>query len=136
MHKPQNRKGFADVLLIAGVLILFGSVIAKFAPPATSESQSLNSSLYSSQSLTNSSQKGEEIIENNGSQGLSYEFNEQTQEYALVGLGRAKDEKIVIASLYNGYPVTQIADNVFNKGYDKDGNPFYAAQRSGGWCKP
>lgn len=69
MHKPQNRKGFADVLLIAGVLILFGSVIAKFAPPATSESQS-NSSLYSSQSLTNSSQKGEEIIENNGSQGL------------------------------------------------------------------
>lgn len=120
MHTPKNRKGFADVLLIAGVLILFGSVIAKFAPPATSESQSLNSSLYSSQSLTNSSQKGEEIIENNGSQGLSYEFNEQTQEYALVGLGRAKDEEIVIASLYNGYPVTQIADNVFNKGYDKE----------------
>ena len=46
-------------------------------------------------------------------EGLEYSLNADRQSYACKGLGSAKDTDIVVASEYNGLPVTQIADFAF-----------------------
>lgn len=48
-----------------------------------------------------------------GSLGLEYKVNEDGKSAALVGIGSCTDRDIVIATHYNGYPVTEIAHNVF-----------------------
>ena len=45
--------------------------------------------------------------------GLVYTFNEETQSFAVTGIGSCTASELVIPSKYNGYPVTAIGDSVF-----------------------
>lgn len=45
--------------------------------------------------------------------GLEYTFNEETQSFAVTGIGSCTASELVIPSKYNGYPVTAIGDSVF-----------------------
>lgn len=48
-----------------------------------------------------------------GTPGLQYTLNEDGTAYTASGMGTATDTNIVIASEYNGLPVTSIGDNAF-----------------------
>ena len=48
-----------------------------------------------------------------GTPGLQYTLNEDGTAYIASGMGTATDTDIVIASEYNGLPVTSIGDNAF-----------------------
>ena len=48
-----------------------------------------------------------------GTPGLQYTLNEDGTAYTASGMGTATDTDIVIASEYNGLPVTSIGDNAF-----------------------
>ena len=48
-----------------------------------------------------------------GTSGLQYTLNEEGTAYIASGMGTATDTDIVIASEYNGLPVTSIGDNAF-----------------------
>ena len=50
-----------------------------------------------------------------GSQGLQYSYNQQTQSYAVSGIGTCTDKEIVIPATYNNLPVTAIAEGAFKK---------------------
>ena len=47
------------------------------------------------------------------SAGLEYTLNDDGQSYRVTDLGSCQDTDIVIASVYNGLPVTKIGDNAF-----------------------
>lgn len=47
------------------------------------------------------------------SEGLEYALNKDGESYSVTGLGTCTDTDIVIASEYNGKPVTSIGDNAF-----------------------
>lgn len=46
-------------------------------------------------------------------QGLVYQLNSDGKSYSVVGIGTATDKDIVIADIYEGLPVTNIATQVF-----------------------
>ena len=50
-----------------------------------------------------------------GSQGLQYSYNQQTQSYAVSGIGTCTDKEIVIPATYNNLPVTAIAEGAFKQ---------------------
>ncbi len=52
--------------------------------------------------------------EYDGSRGLEYKVNDDGKTASLVGIGTCTDKDIVVASTYNGLPVTQIWYNAFN----------------------
>lgn len=49
----------------------------------------------------------------NGTQGLTYELNEDNNSYKITGIGTATYSSIAIASTYNDRPVTAIGDYAF-----------------------
>ena len=51
----------------------------------------------------------------NATQGLQYELSADDSYYILTGLGVCTDEEIVVASLYNGKPVKEIAEEAFKE---------------------
>ncbi|MBE5752245.1 MAG: leucine-rich repeat domain-containing protein [Clostridiales bacterium] len=56
----------------------------------------------------------DEPIENGATHYLQYQKIVGKDEYRLIGLGLAAESDIVISSTYNGLPVTEIAERVFN----------------------
>ena len=54
-----------------------------------------------------------------GTPGLQYTLNEEGTAYIASGIGTATETDIVIASEYNGLPVTSIADKAFAEGYKR-----------------
>ena len=56
--------------------------------------------------------------EYDGSRGLLYQMNEDGKSYYLAGMGICTDEDIVVASTYDGYPVTIIGEDAL-AGYDR-----------------
>ena len=91
----QNRYGFLFTILITALLLVGCN------PQISSTSSS---------DLPNNPQENIAVY---GTPGLEYALIEGKQEYQLVGEGTATDENMVVASIYNGLPVTQIADNIF-----------------------
>ena len=49
-----------------------------------------------------------EVIEKTYSQGLEYTLNDDGQSYSVIGIGSCTDKDLVIPSIYNGLPVTNI----------------------------
>lgn len=56
--------------------------------------------------------------EYDGSRGLLYKMWEDGKSYYLAGMGTCTDENIVVASTYDGYPVTVIGEDAL-AGYDR-----------------
>lgn len=56
--------------------------------------------------------------EYDGSRGLMYKMNDDGKSYYLAGMGICTDENIVVASTYDGYPVTKIGESALS-GYDR-----------------
>lgn len=54
-----------------------------------------------------------ELYDTNGSQGLEYWVADDGRSASLVGIGTCTDKDIVIASTYNGVPVTEILPSAF-----------------------
>lgn len=57
-------------------------------------------------------------VEYDGSRGLMYKMNDDGKSYYLAGMGICTDENIVVASTYDGYPVTVIGKEAL-AGYDR-----------------
>ena len=55
-----------------------------------------------------------------GSQGLSYQFDSQGKYYTVTGIGTCTDKAIVIPKTHAGYPVKAIADGAFQVGKEAD----------------
>ena len=49
-----------------------------------------------------------------GSEGLAYTLNSSEDSYSVSGIGTATDTEIVVASDYDGLPVTAVASNAFD----------------------
>ena len=62
-------------------------------------------------------EEGEEDKPAEPTVGLEYTLNEEGTEYSVTSIGTATDTDIVIASEYNGLPVTSISDKAFEEGY-------------------
>lgn len=45
--------------------------------------------------------------------GLTYELNEDERSYRVTGIGTCTDKKVVIPQVYNGLPVTAVAEKAF-----------------------
>ena len=56
--------------------------------------------------------------EYDGSRGLLYKMSDDGKSYYLAGMGTCTDENIVVASTYDGYPVTVIGEDAL-AGYDR-----------------
>lgn len=56
--------------------------------------------------------------EYDGSRGLLYKISDDGKSYYLAGMGTCTDENIVVASTYDGYPVTVIGEDAL-AGYDR-----------------
>lgn len=62
-----------------------------------------------------------------GSEGLEYVMNPDGQSASFIGFGTCTDEDIVIASTYNGVPVTQMINDKFLSGAsDEEAGSVYA----------
>ena len=48
-----------------------------------------------------------------GTKGLEYTLNKDGESYSVTGIGVATDTDIVISSVYNGKPITDIGDSAF-----------------------
>ena len=51
-----------------------------------------------------------------GSEGLEYQVNSDGKSASFIGFGTCTDENIVIASTYNGFPVTEMINDKRNSG--------------------
>lgn len=54
-----------------------------------------------------------ELYDTDGSQGLEYWVSDDGRSASLVGIGTCTDKDIIIASTYNGVPVTEILPSAF-----------------------
>ena len=62
-------------------------------------------------------EEGEEDKPAKPTVGLEYTLNEEGTEYSVTSIGAATETDIVIASEYNGLPVTSISDKAFEEGF-------------------
>ena len=59
--------------------------------------------------------KMQDVVLPAGSQGLSYELNDDGKGYSVTGIGNCTDKDIVIPRTYNGLPVTTIGNDAFSE---------------------
>ena len=58
--------------------------------------------------------KDPNYVVENASEGLSFELNDSKKGYIVTGIGTCTDTDIIIPSVYNGLPVTNIGDGAFS----------------------
>lgn len=103
------KKSLFSILIISMFSILVSS-----CEVINNNSNNTSSLLESADNVSNNNDSIEitvPIIE--GTKGLKYEKMANKNEYQLVGIGTASDTNIVVASVYEGLPVTTIAENAF-----------------------
>ena len=103
------KKSLFSILIVSMFSILVSS-----CEVINNNSNNTSSFLESADNVSNSNDSIEitvPIIE--GTKGLKYEKMANKNEYQLVGIGTASDTNIVVASVYEGLPVTTIAENAF-----------------------
>ena len=61
-----------------------------------------------------------------GSQGLQYSYRQESQSYAVSGIGTCTDKEIVVPATYNNLPVTAIEEGAFKK--EKGATPVRMAR--------
>ncbi|MBO5702370.1 MAG: leucine-rich repeat domain-containing protein [Clostridia bacterium] len=101
--------------IIPAVSMLIGN-IRPAGPTFSDGSAGSNAPAHESESETSTEETDVPNTVYDGSPGLEYVINADGKSATFIGFGTCTDEDIVIASTYNGFPVTEMINDKRNEG--------------------
>lgn len=113
----------ACALLLSAIIPVVGMIVGRVAigtsgpnPAGNPSAESLETEAPETESPVLDEETNVLTVIYDGSEGLEYRMNPDGQSASFIGFGTCTDEHIVIASTYNGVPVTEMINDKYLSG--------------------